>query len=148
MPMRVVNAKKFWSSLIFLFLGIGIALQGQTYALGTAMQMGPGYFPTLLGGLLAVLGGVGVVTACRGLDVVAVGRWPLLPLLFISAALVGFAILITTWGLLAAVLCLVSLSCYTRLRRNPVEVLVIFAAMSAVTYGIFVYLLQLPIELT
>jgi hypothetical protein len=42
---------------------------------------------------------------------------------------------------------LIGLSCYARLRRNPVEAFVIFAALSCLTYGIFVYVLQLPIEL-
>ena len=70
----IIDAKRFWSSLIFLVLGIGIGLQEQTYVLGTVTDMGPGYFLTLLGAVLVVLGTTDLVIACHGSDVVPVGR--------------------------------------------------------------------------
>jgi hypothetical protein len=147
MPVKIMNAKQFLSGLIFFVIGVGIVVQGRTYDMGTATQMGPGYFPMLLGGILVILGAVGMVTGTRAAASVAIGPWPVVPLVFVSLAIIAFALLIGTAGLLAAVFALIALSCYGRLRRNPVEALVIFATLSAVTYGIFVYVLQLPIEL-
>jgi hypothetical protein len=40
-------------------LGLAFAVASSRYELGTALQMGPGYYPLVLGGLLAALG-VGV----------------------------------------------------------------------------------------
>jgi hypothetical protein len=39
-----------------MLLGLGIALKGATYRLGTLMHMGPGFFPTSLGVLLVLIG--------------------------------------------------------------------------------------------
>jgi hypothetical protein len=39
-----------------ILLGLGIALKGATYRLGTLMHMGPGFFPTSLGVLLVLIG--------------------------------------------------------------------------------------------
>jgi Tripartite tricarboxylate transporter TctB family len=39
-----------------ILLGLGIALKGSTYRLGTLMHMGPGFMPTALGVLLVLLG--------------------------------------------------------------------------------------------
>ncbi len=43
----------------FVALGLAFAVASSRYELGTALQMGPGYYPLVLGGLLAALG-VGV----------------------------------------------------------------------------------------
>jgi hypothetical protein len=39
-----------------ILIGLGIALKGATYRLGTLMHMGPGFFPTSLGVLLVLIG--------------------------------------------------------------------------------------------
>lgn len=39
-----------------MLIGLGIALKGATYRLGTPMHMGPGFFPTGLGVLLVLIG--------------------------------------------------------------------------------------------
>jgi len=54
--MRVTNGKDFWAGLMFIAFGLGFMLVSQTYPMGTAVRMGPAYFPTVLGGILAVLG--------------------------------------------------------------------------------------------
>ncbi len=147
MPIKIMNAKQFLSGLIFFAIGLAIVVEGRTYDLGTATQMGPGYFPMLLGGLLLILGAAAMVTGARSSVAVSIGRWPLVPLLFVSGAVLAFALLINAAGLLAAVFALIALSCYGRLRHHPIEALVIFVTLSGLTYGIFVYVLQLPIEL-
>lgn len=41
---------------LFLFCGLGVLAVAGDYPAGDAVRMGPGYFPQLLGGLLALLG--------------------------------------------------------------------------------------------
>jgi len=147
MPLKISNAKQFSSGLIFGTIGLAIVLHARTYDLGTTTQMGPGYFPMLLGGILVILGALAMVSGLRSTVRVPIGPWPLVPMLFVSLAVVAFALLINSLGLLAAVFALIVLSCYGRLRRHPIEAFVIFAALSGLTYGIFIYVLQLPIEL-
>jgi putative tricarboxylic transport membrane protein len=54
--MKVTNGKDFWAGLMFISFGIGFMVVSQNYPMGTAVRMGPAYFPTVLGGILAVLG--------------------------------------------------------------------------------------------
>ena len=54
--MKITNGKDFWAGLMFVAFGLGFMFVAQNYAMGNAVRMGPAYFPTVLGGLLAVLG--------------------------------------------------------------------------------------------
>ncbi len=79
-----------------MFMGIGLAFAwGATkYSLGTGARMGPGYFPLLLGAMMAVLGAVitfnSLVIERVGGD--KIGKWAFKPLIFIIAANVIFGI--------------------------------------------------------
>lgn len=61
--MKITNGKDFWAGVMFLLLGLGFAYASKNYNMGTAVRMGPAYFPTVLGGILAVLGAIILVRA-------------------------------------------------------------------------------------
>src|SRR5579863_3555653 len=52
----LVRKKDFYAGGLMALLGLGIALKGATYRLGSLMHMGPGFMPTALGVLLVLLG--------------------------------------------------------------------------------------------
>jgi Tripartite tricarboxylate transporter TctB family len=55
----VKNGKDFWAGLMFLGFGLGFGIVGyNSYNMGTAVRMGPAYFPAVLGGLMTVLGAI------------------------------------------------------------------------------------------
>jgi len=54
--MKITNGKDFWAGAMFIAFGLGFMVVAQNYAMGNAVRMGPAYFPTVLGGILAVLG--------------------------------------------------------------------------------------------
>jgi len=56
--MHIKNGKDFWAGLMFAGAGLSFMLVSQNYPMGSAVRMGPAYFPTMLGGLLAILGAV------------------------------------------------------------------------------------------
>ena len=43
------RSKDLWSGIIFLALGCAAVALGRDHPMGTAMRMGPAYFPTMLG---------------------------------------------------------------------------------------------------
>ena len=56
-PLRdFVRKRDFYAGGLMLLIGLGIALKGLSYRAGTLMHMGPGFLPTALGVLLAILG--------------------------------------------------------------------------------------------
>lgn len=56
--MQIKNGKDFWAGLMFTGFGLGFMLVSFNYPMGSALRMGPAYFPAVLGGLLALLGAV------------------------------------------------------------------------------------------
>lgn len=55
--MKIKSQKDFWSGLMFIGSGLFFMVWAIThYQMGTAVRMGPAYFPAVLGGLLGVLG--------------------------------------------------------------------------------------------
>ncbi len=56
--MKIRNGKDFWAGLMFAGFGVGFMAVSFNYPMGSAVRMGPAYFPTMLGGLLALLGAV------------------------------------------------------------------------------------------
>lgn len=53
---EAVRKRDFYAGGLMMLIGLGIALKGATYHLGTPMHMGPGFFPTALGVLLVLVG--------------------------------------------------------------------------------------------
>ena len=61
--MRVRNGKNFWAGLMFVGFGLGFVVASSNYPMGTSVKMGAAYLPTVLGGLLAILGAVIFISA-------------------------------------------------------------------------------------
>lgn len=58
------NPKDFWTGLIYIFVGSAALIISRDYDMGTAVKMGPAYFPTILSVLLI---GIGIVSVLRSL---------------------------------------------------------------------------------
>ena len=56
MDSLVKDGKDFWAGVMFVGLGVAFMAFSANYPMGTAVRMGPAYFPTWLGGLMTVLG--------------------------------------------------------------------------------------------
>ena len=55
--MEIKSPKDFWAGLMFIGFGLFFVIWAYAhYQMGTAVRMGPAYFPILLGGLLTLLG--------------------------------------------------------------------------------------------
>lgn len=56
MKNRQFNPRKMMSGGLIILMGMGTALGSLDYSMGTLARMGPGYYPLMLGVLLALLG--------------------------------------------------------------------------------------------
>jgi hypothetical protein len=54
--MRIKSQVDFWSAIVFTVVGLAFAMGATNYGMGTSARPGPGYFPIILGVLLAVVG--------------------------------------------------------------------------------------------
>lgn len=64
--MQIKSQKTFFSGIMFTCVGAAFALGASNYNIGSAARMGPGYFPLIVGVLLALLGLVVIATAFTG----------------------------------------------------------------------------------
>ncbi len=89
--MQVRNGKDFWAGLMFTGFGLGFMLVAQNYPMGSAVRMGPAYFPTVLGGMLAVLGGMVFFRAFVSKFTYPLKVFLFRPLLLVGSIVVGGA---------------------------------------------------------
>jgi hypothetical protein len=108
---RIKNEKDFWSGVMFIAFGAVFAGLAQLYDMGTAQRMGPAYFPTILGGLLVVLGAI-VLLQGLGKEVAdgKVDKFHFGPVAWILGSVVAFALLLRPAGLIVALAALVGIS--------------------------------------
>jgi len=146
--MRIGNQKDFWSGIMFLVLGLGFVLLAQEYQMGTAQRMGPGFFPTMLGGLLAVLGLVIAIQGLRGSTASGqIERLHFRPLLIVLGSVVLFGALLRPAGLVIALLVLIGLSAYASHEFRLREVIPLAALLVAMVLAVFIWGLGLVIPM-
>ena len=146
MIVRIRDVAGFVSGLLFLLIGLGVIAIGRGYAIGSALHMGPGYFPIVLGILLVAAGTASVV---RALVVHAdrPGRIALRPLLVISSAVIVFACGIDRVGLIPTVFVSSALASLATPRWTILESGLIASCLTVLGAGIFYYGLKLPFAL-
>jgi hypothetical protein len=143
--MRIRAPKDFWSGVMFCGFAVVAILAARGYSPGTAGKMGPGYFPLLLGGLLATLGGI-LIARSVVLSGEPVPRLQLLPLAIIAAAVGLFGVLIEPLGLVVSLAVLTLVSAWAGAQFRLMETLALAAALIVFSVGVFVYALGLPLN--
>lgn len=144
-PLRHIG-HDVWAGLFLVLLGMAGGWLALGMRLGSAVSMGPGYFPLLVHAGLVTLG---LVIAVRGLRAVVVPLprpfWR--PILVISGALLAFWLLIESAGfvLAASGLVLVAVRAQDKLGWRGALALTAGAVVSSSL--IFAYALKLPFSL-
>ena len=94
--MKIKSQQDFFAGLMFLVVGGGFAWGATTYNVGTGARMGPGYFPLMLGILLAILGAIIMLKALvvETVDGAPIGKWAWKQIFFIIAANLLFGVLL------------------------------------------------------
>jgi hypothetical protein len=131
--------------------GLGLTLTGSAatlyalskYSLGTVSRMGPGMMPVALGVILAGFGLVIAVPALFRKGEAA--ELKLRPLLVLSACIVSFAVMIETVGLVPAVFTTAVVATFAEAEVPLVKAVMLGAALSLLTWAIFILGLGLPI---
>ncbi len=145
MRLKIRNQKDLLAGLLFVCFGVGFMIVARNYPMGNAVRMGPGYFPSILGGSLALLG-LAVTLRAFWLEGEGVKRIIWRPLLLVIGAVVAFSLLVEPLGLVLATLALIFMSCLGGWDFRMVEVTLLFIFLAALAAGVFVYTLGLPFK--
>jgi len=144
--MRVT--KDLLAGLMFVFFGLGALYVAQGYSPGTLAHMGSGYFPSMIGGLIAALGFTILVRAViRPETSEVVARIELRPILFISAAIITFGLLVDQFGIVPALAALIVIGRFAGREGSAVEVAMMVIVLTGVIIAIFVYGLNIRLHL-
>src|SRR5438552_18892443 len=114
--------------------------------MGTAVRMGPAYFPAVLGGMLAVLGLI-VLLGSFAIEGPPVPPFSFRPLILVSVGCVLYGYLMKPLGLFVATLALVVVSASGGHEFNWKEVTILYAILMLGSWLVFVRGLTLPFPL-
>ncbi len=150
MRLSIKSKEDFLSGLMFIGFGLAAVIMSREYPMGSAMRMGPGYFPTYLGVLLIIMG-----TVISGRSLVTQGgtepspgfAWR--PLLMLSAAFALFGILMESFalGFVPAPVVLILTSVFGGKEFHPVETTIMTVVLIAAALAVFIYGISLPFQL-
>jgi len=93
---KIKSQRDFFSGALFCAFGVAFAWGATTYNVGTGARMGPGYFPLIVGVLIAIMGAL-ITTKSMIVDTEdgePVGRIAWKPLVFIISANLVFGVLL------------------------------------------------------
>jgi Tripartite tricarboxylate transporter TctB family len=143
--LRIRSQTDFWCGLLFIAIGVTAMVLAQEYRFGTAARMGPGYFPTLLGGLLALLGlTLGVPAFFVPGERV---RIHIRPFVMILLGIAAFGLTLEYLGFILAIVALVAIGGLADPDLRAVEIAGVAVFVALFSTLIFVVLLGLPLRL-
>lgn len=142
--MIVRNRRDFWSGVMFAAIGIAFVIFSQEYQMGSPARMGPGFFPMVLGALLALLGLVVLwQSTSSDNEEVHVGRIGWRELLLILAAITVFAVALPRLGMVVSVALLIAISAFASYEVRWKETIVSIAVLLTLSWLVFVKGLEL-----
>lgn len=151
--MAIKSQKDFFSGVMFMGLGAAFAWGATTYNIGTGARMGPGYFPLMLGVLLALIGAAITFTAlvveAEGGGKIGKIAWK--PLFYVISSNVAFGILlagipafkIPAMGLIVAIYALVFIASMAEAGWKFKTTLILATVLAVGSYIAFVVALKL-----
>ena len=142
--MKIKSPQDFWAGLMFIGFGVFFIVVALVYyQMGSAVRMGPAYFPVVLGGMLAVLGLVVLVDSVIETGP-PIAKFHFRPLLFIAASSLAFAYLLKPLGLVFASVALIFISAYGGHEFKWKEVAIMSVVLVIFAVLVFVKALSLP----
>jgi hypothetical protein len=148
----LVRNRDFYAGGLMILLGLGIALKGATYRLGTLMHMGPGFFPTSLGVLLVL---IGIAIAAAGMAPSASGEdqsilpehpewWAWFCILMSPVLFVLFG---RYFGMIPATFACVFIAALGDRNKTLKSVLILSTVVTVFGVVLFSYFLQVPMPI-
>jgi uncharacterized membrane protein YhaH (DUF805 family) len=142
-----LRRRDFYAGGLMVLIGLGVALKGLSYRTGTLMHMGPGFLPTALGVLLAVLGIAIAITAQQEHDGVVPTKPQWWGWFCILAGPILFIALGHNFGMIPATFACVFVSALGDRTASWQGSLVLAMVVTAIGVGLFTYLLHIPMPI-
>ena len=146
MQLDIRRNKDFWAGAMLIATGALSVIVASNYAFGTSLRMGPGYFPSVLGGILILFGLYLLAQGLRSNEQIE-GSWSLRALVVLPLSLVLFGLLMEHAGFIPALLVLIFGSAAAGSEFKLYEVLLLAIGLTAFCVALFIWGLSLPYPL-
>ena len=140
------NPKDFWTGLLYIFFGASAIIIARDYNMGTALRMGPAFFPTILGVVLAVIGAIAVIRSFIASGA-PIGGFSFKGLVLVTLSVVIFGVLVRGAGLVVALPLLVIISAYASTRFRWRTTVIMAAGLVTFCTLVFVKGLGIPLPI-
>ncbi|MFC1798337.1 tripartite tricarboxylate transporter TctB family protein [Thermodesulfobacteriota bacterium] len=146
MKLKIKNQEDFWSGLMFIGFGIAAVVISRDYPMGSAIRMGPGYFPTYLGIILTILGVIITLNSFRikG-EKIEPFAWRGMIMLSLGFLIFGWAI--DRIGFVLSLFALICCSAWAGKEFRLLEALIMSVVLITGSIALFIYGLGLPFSL-
>jgi uncharacterized membrane protein len=117
------------------------------YPFGSALRMGPGYFPTVLGGIMVAMGIYVLALGLRKDHEKIQGNWSIRALIVLPISMIAFGILMEEAGFIPAMAALIPISAAAGRDFKWLEVVLLTIGLTIACAAGFIYGLGLPYPL-
>ena len=146
MKIELRKNKDFWAGMMLIGIGAAAMLIAREYRFGSALRMGPGFFPVILGGILIVFGVCIMAVGLKSGERIQV-RVSLRALVLLPVSLILFGILMELAGFVPALAVLVFVAAASGREFKFFEVLSLTVFLTLASTALFIWGLGLPYQL-
>jgi hypothetical protein len=147
--LKVKSPEDFWAGFIFIGIGIFAIYLSRDYPMGSALRMGPGYFPTWLGAIMACFGVVITLLSFKlELENPEHVPWAFRPWLVLCGTLVLYGLMMHfELGFVPSLMALIIGSSLAHRDVHVVETALLSIFLTLGCVALFIYGLGLPYRL-
>jgi hypothetical protein len=140
------NNRDFFGGLMYIVTGaIGLWI-ARDYPFGSALRMGPGYFPSVLAGMMILFGIAIMMMGFKNNEKIK-GNWSIRALIVLPLSTVAFGWLMEEAGFIPAMLVLIPFAAAAGKEFKLVEIILLTIGLTILCTGMFIYGLGLPYPL-
>ena len=137
------NNRDFLAGLLYIVVGVIAMFIARDYPFGSALRMGPGYFPTVLGGMMVVFGIAVMLMGVKNNEKIK-GSWSIRALIVLPIATAVFGYTMEHGGFLPALALLIVVSAAAGTQFKWKEIIPMMLVLCLISWAIFIWGLGLP----
>jgi hypothetical protein len=138
--------KDFWAGTMLIVIGAAALFIARDYRFGSALRMGPGFFPTILSVILIAFGVCITAVGLRSGEKIQ-GNLSLRAFILLPLSLILFGVLMDLAGFIPALAALVFVSAASGREFKSMEVLALTTVLTVASVALFIWGLGLPYPL-
>ena len=140
------NNRDFFAGLVYIGTGALAMIIAMDYPFGSALRMGPGYFPTVLGGIMIAFGIAVMMMGIKNNEKIK-GNWSIRALIILPISAVIFGYTMEHIGFIPALALLVPIAAASGNEFKWVEIILLTIGLIIISLAIFIWGLGLPYPL-